>query len=157
LSGRWFTVRPRPAARIALVTDSGLKLRYPASWYGQMVGGEDALVSSAAIHSPTLATRETPATGALISIFDVPPARITDLQGSSGPTPPNLGRFDPSNEGIGAAYRRELVVCGHRVFVFVSLGDAASAATSRRALAVLDSISVDLPVSAAWIRTGGRE
>ncbi len=60
--------------------------------------------------------------------------------------------FDPSYEGIGAAYRIAFTSRGHHVLVFVSLGDAVSPATRRQALIVLRSIAADVTVSRAWIR-----
>ena len=85
LPPRWFTVPGRPAGQVALVTDAGLRIRYPAAWYGQVVAGQDALISSTPIHAPALALRETPAAGVLVSVFDIPPAQMSALR---GPLPP---------------------------------------------------------------------
>lgn len=151
LPPRWFTVLGAPAGRVGLVTDSGLRIRYPAAWYGQVVNGQDALISSTPIHAPALALRETPADGALLSVFDIPPARMSALRGPTPSLPRRLANFAPSNDGIGAAYRVAFTTRGHHVVVFVSLGDAAGRATKHAALAVLRGISADLAASRAWI------
>jgi hypothetical protein len=157
LRPRWFTVLGRRDARVGLVTDSGLRIRYPAAWYGQVVNGQDALISSTPIHAPALALRETSADGALLSVFDIPPGRISALSGPTPSRPLRLAHFSPSNEGIGAAFRIAFTARGHHVIVFVSLGDAASRATKRSAVAVLRAISADTAASRAWIRQhGGR-
>ena len=155
LRPRWFTVLGAPNARVGLVTDSGLRIRYPAAWYGQVVGGQDALISSTPIHAPALALRETPADGVLISVFDIPPGRVSALRGPTPSLPLRLAHFAPSNEGIGAAYRVAFTTRGHRVLVFVSLGDAATRATKRSALYVLRGITADVAASRAWIRAHG--
>ena len=152
LRPRWFTVLGAPDSRVGLVTDSGLRINYPAAWYGQVVSGVDALISSTPIHAPALALRETPADGVLVSVFDIPPGRMSALQGPMPSRPLRLAHFAPSYEGIGAAYRIAFTTRGHRVVVFVSLGDAATRATKRSALAVLRGISADTAVSRAWIR-----
>ena len=96
--------------------------------------------------------RETPADGVLVSVFDIPPGRMSALRGPTPSRPLRLAHFAPSYEGIGAAYRIAFTTRGHRVLVFVSLGDAATRATKRSALAVLRGISADTAVSRAWIR-----
>ena len=156
MSPRWFTVVGSPDARVGLVTDSGLRIHYPAAWYGQVVDGEDALISSVPIHAPALALRETPADGVLISVYDLPPGRLSALQGPPRSRPLRLAHFDPSYEGIGAASRIAFTSRGHRVLVFVSLGDAVSPATRRQALAALRSIAADVAASRAWIQDHGR-
>ena len=155
LPPRWFTVLGAADARVGLVTDSGLRIRYPAAWYGQVVDGQNALISSTPIHAPALALRETPADGVLLSVFDIPPGRASALQAPTPSRPLRLAHFAPSYEGIGAAYRIAFTTRGHRVAVFVSLGDAASRATKRSALAVLRGITVDVAASRAWIRAHG--
>jgi hypothetical protein len=152
LPPRWFTVVGATDARVGLVTDSGLRINYPAAWYGQVVGGVDALISSTPVHAPALAVRETPADGVLISVFDRPPGRVSALRGPSRSGPLRLVHFDPSYEGLGAAYRIAFTSRGHHVLVFVSLGDAVSPATRRQALIVLRSIAADVAASRAWIR-----
>lgn len=156
LRPRWFAVSGAPSGRVGLVTDSGLRIRYPAAWYGQVVNGQDALISSAPIHAPALALRETPADGALLSVFDIPPASTSALRGPArSGRRPWLGQSAPGNEGIGAAYRIPLTTRGHRVLVFVSLGDAVSLATRREAVAALGGITADVGASRAWIRSHG--
>ena len=155
LPPRWFTVLGGPARQVALVTDSGLRIRYPAAWYGQVVAGQDALISSTPIHAPALALRETPAAGVLVSVFDIPPARMSALRGPTPVRPLRLAHFAPSYEGIGAAYRIAFTTRGHHVIVFVSLGDAVRRATKHAALEVLRGISADVAASRAWIRGHG--
>ena len=120
------------------------------------MNGQDALISSTPIHAPALALRETPADGALLSVFDIPPARMSALRGPTPSRPLRLAHFAPGNEGIGAAYRIAFTTRGHHVLVFVSLGDAAGRATKRAALAVLRGISADVAASRAWIRGSRR-
>jgi hypothetical protein len=152
-----FTVAAPRHAWLSLTTDSGVAVRFPASWYGQVQEGVNAAISSYPIHTPALAEAENPPTGALVYIYDAPPSRIAAL--NEPPRPARhlrLAHFQPNYEGLGAAYRTEIHDRGHDILIFISLGDGARRQTRHEAVAILNTIHVQPSVARAWVQSGGR-
>ena len=154
LGPRWFTVLGAPDARVGLVTDSGLRINYPAAWYGQVVSGVDALISSTPSTRLRSPCARRPPTGCWSRCSTSRRGGCPALRGPRRAGRCGLAHFAPSYEGLGAAYRIAFTTRGHRVLVFVSLGDAVdpgNGAGARRAA----GISADTAVSRAWIRDHG--
>jgi hypothetical protein len=149
-----FTVTAPQRASLSLTTDSGVAVRFPASWCGQVQNGVNAAISSYPVHAPALAERENPPTGALVYIYDAPPSRLAALdKPRRAPGHLRLAHFQPNYEGIGAAYRTEIHDRGHDILIFISLGDAATHQTRREAVTILNTIHVQPSVSREWVQS----
>jgi len=124
-----------------ITTPSSLAVRYPPTWYGQTYDTGSATISSFPIHQPDQAVAEKPPGGALVLVFDAPPASLAARYLPPRPrTRLRLEDFQPNYEMFGAAYRIEVHDRGHDVVVFVSFGQRASTGTRKQAIAVLNSI-----------------